>query len=136
MCGSGTTRTAKTTQVQYVSPGPVKPKRNMHALLLSATHTVNAEKILFHLSICRANITCYSHEMGKSPMHIAAMKGDIEKLWILYDEGFDLNTKDEAGNTFYHTAARENKVNVLQEFAKEVSIDLQNDNGKYSDSPS
>ena len=73
----------------------------------------------------------YGYELGKSPMHIAAMKGDIEKLWILYDEGFDLNTTDEAGNTLYHIAARENKVNVLEEFAKEVDINLQNGNGMF-----
>ena len=74
----------------------------------------------------------FGQELGKAPMHIAAMKGDIEKLWILYDEGFDLNTTDEAGNTLYHVAARENKVNVLEEFAKEVDINLQNGNGIYS----
>ena len=63
---------------------------------------------------------------GKSPLHSAALKGDCEKIRVLKSLGVDLAAEDEAGNTFFHLAARENQTEVLEEFINSVNVNAQN----------
>lgn len=66
---------------------------------------------------------------GKSPLHIAALSGSVDKLQCLLKQGVDPKTRDLNGNTFFHLAARDDKVDVLQEFLSEVSVNDVNDEG-------
>ncbi len=63
---------------------------------------------------------------GKTPLHIAAMREDEQKLQCLLDMGADSEVLDEAGNTFFHLAARENSVQVVSKFIDKVNINAEN----------
>ncbi len=62
----------------------------------------------------------------KSPLHLAAMRGDCEMVDCLLKLGLDPMEEDEAGNTFYHLAARNNEVKVLTDFVEVMNVDAQN----------
>ncbi len=66
---------------------------------------------------------------GKTPLHIAAMREDDEKLQCLLDLGAESDVLDEAGNTFFHLAARENSLEVVNKFIDSVSVNAQNREG-------
>ncbi|XP_032236370.1 ankyrin repeat domain-containing protein 46 isoform X2 [Nematostella vectensis] len=50
-------------------------------------------------------------ERGRTPMHMAAMRGNVEMLELLYQHGGKLGTVDLIGNTLMHMC---NHVDVLQ----------------------
>ena len=50
----------------------------------------------------------------KTPLHIAAVKGDIAKIFLLLDLGVSAKSRDPDGNTLYHLAAREQGTDVLK----------------------
>ena len=50
----------------------------------------------------------------KTPLHIAAVKGDSAKIRLLLDLGISWESTDPDGNTLYHLAARENCTAVLE----------------------
>ena len=64
---------------------------------------------------------------GKTPLHLAAMKGDYEKIDFLLKAGADPDAQDEGGNTFIHLAAREGKEKVLNQFVGTVDFNRKND---------
>lgn len=44
------------------------------------------------------------NERGETPLHVAAIKGDVQKVRILVSQGADVNTTDYAGKLiFSHT---------------------------------
>mgnify|MGYP001551172866 CR=1 FL=1 len=59
---------------------------------------------------------------GKTPLHIAAISGDCDKLKDLIKMGGDSSAIDEGGNTFFHVAAREDQKEVIEEFMGKVSF--------------
>ena len=67
--------------------------------------------------------------VGKSPLHVAAMKGDCNKINCLLKLGTDPRCTDQNGNTYFHLAARENCVEVLETFADSVDPNQQNADG-------
>ncbi len=66
---------------------------------------------------------------GKTPLHLAALKGDTEKIQCLVELGTDLKCLDQSNNTFFHIAARENAKNVLEIFMSEVDVNSKNSDG-------
>lgn len=66
---------------------------------------------------------------GKTPLHIAASRGDCEKLHcLLKDVNPDLT--DVEGNTYLHIAAKLNQAKVLEEFVNAGNANEQNDQGE------
>ena len=85
-------------------------------------------------------IRCYQNVMkqspdrlllpvGKTPLHIAALKNDPAKIRCLLENGADLSCQDEGGNTMFHLAARECCKHVLDTFIGEVDVNSQNEEG-------
>ncbi len=66
---------------------------------------------------------------GPTPLHIAAMQGEVEKLRELIRLGADPTSRDQNGNTFYHLAARHNKAEVLTAFMNRVDVNSKNNDG-------
>ena len=65
---------------------------------------------------------------GNSPLHIAAFTGNVKKITSLINQGVDPNVKDINGNSFFHVAAKENQVEVLEAFIATASIYEKNNN--------
>lgn len=67
--------------------------------------------------------------VGKTPLHVAASSGDAEKMRCLLDMGADPKARDLSGNTFFHIAARDDRIDVIQEFLTKVDVDNPNNDG-------
>ena len=63
---------------------------------------------------------------GKTPLHLAAMNGDCDKINFLLKAGADADAQDEGGNTFVHLAAREGRENILNQFVDSVDFNRKN----------
>ena len=69
-------------------------------------------------------------QQGKSPIHLAAIKGDLEKVELLIQAGIDVDITDESGNTFIHLAAREGKAGILYRYLHEIDVNSVNDDNE------
>ena len=67
--------------------------------------------------------------IGKTPLHVAASNGDVEKIRCLLEIGVDPKDRDLSGNTYFHVAARDDRVEVVQAFLTEVEVDNPNNDG-------
>ena len=67
--------------------------------------------------------------IGKSPLHVAAAKSDVNKMRCLFQLGVDPKSEDHGGNTFIHFAARDDCVEVLEEFMSEADAEQRNADG-------
>ena len=67
--------------------------------------------------------------VGKTPLHVAAIRGDVDKIKCLLDLGADPQCTDQNGNTYFHVAARDNCIEVLQSFLDTVDPNQQNAEG-------
>ena len=65
----------------------------------------------------------------KSPLHIAAEKGDVAKIKLILKKGAKPQCKDENGNTYFHLAAKQNHLDILKTFIDEVNPNKKNNDG-------
>ncbi|KAM9710706.1 BRCA1-associated RING domain protein 1 [Menidia menidia] len=70
---------------------------------------------------------------GETPLHLAAIKGDVEAVRELLDQGADPNLKDNAGWTPLHEACNLGHLAVVEELVSEGA--LLNTPGYENDSP-
>ncbi len=67
--------------------------------------------------------------VGKTALHIATLKEDIDKLQKLLDLGADPSAVDSNGNTFLHIAAKEDCTAVISVFLGQANVNAQNSVG-------
>jgi len=67
--------------------------------------------------------------VGRSPLHVAAMNGDVAKITRLTELGVNPKALDLNGNTYFHVAALHDCHNVLSKFMNEVDIEHGNASG-------
>ena len=60
----------------------------------------------------QSKLSLLSFKEKRSPLHVAATKGDVEKVRVILDAGISADLRDKYGNTFLHVAARDNNMNV------------------------
>ncbi|XP_043931656.1 BRCA1-associated RING domain protein 1 [Protopterus annectens] len=70
---------------------------------------------------------------GETPLHIAAIKGDIATVELLMQSGVDANAKDNAGWTPLHEACNHGHLKVVEILLKHGA--LMNTTGYQNDSP-
>ncbi|KAM4559394.1 BRCA1-associated RING domain protein 1 [Odontesthes bonariensis] len=70
---------------------------------------------------------------GETPLHLAAIKGDVEAVRELLDQGADPNLKDNAGWTPLHEACNLGHLTVVEELVSKGA--LLNTPGYENDSP-
>lgn len=58
------------------------------------------------------------NKRGETSLHIAAMKGKIDEMRSLIEEGADLNAKDNAGWTPLHEACNHGHIDAVQELLR------------------
>ena len=80
--------------------------------LTSKNENMLEHVIMFYKQSRRMERGTLSFPEGKTPLHVAAAKGDVKTLHLLIQQGADKHTMDHGHNTFMHIAARENKVEV------------------------
>jgi len=67
--------------------------------------------------------------VGRTPLHVAASNGDIEKIRCLFDLGADPKARDLNGNTYFQVAALNDRSDVLKTFMADVDIETVNTDG-------
>ncbi|KAM0397798.1 hypothetical protein ACHAQC_003459 [Fusarium culmorum] len=55
---------------------------------------------------------------GRTPLHLAAMKGDLEIIYTLHENGCSTEAKDEAGRTPLHLATISGQLKCIDELIK------------------
>ncbi len=83
------------------------PFTDVHCLHFAA-HSPSTDGLRFLLRQCPKSINCRTAE-GQTPMHIAAMVGNIEAAQILVDEGAEVGIQDRHGCTPLHYAVETGK---------------------------
>lgn len=74
---------------------------------------VKVEKLVnsggFHMTECRDH-------RGRTPLHLAAYRGNVNMISLLLENGGDLWTRDDNGNTLMHLC---NHIEVIKLIAKQ-----------------
>ncbi|KZS19438.1 ankyrin repeat domain-containing protein 11 [Daphnia magna] len=114
----------------FVNKSPVtnssmKPltERQQMALLLQMTSEENATptrkgKSNFESPCSGQRSVNRRNDRGETQLHVAAIRGDVNKIKSLISEGADVNTEDYAGWTPLHEAANRGLVSVARELLK------------------
>lgn len=85
--------------------------------------TCHLQHILFYYNIISSGGT-FTFPVGKTPLHVGAMVGDVTKIKLLCDLGVCKSSKDQNGDTFYHIAARENQPEILETFIGNATMNV------------
>jgi len=87
-------------------------------------------KSLVSLLLARgANVNAVNGH-GKTPLHIAAMKGRVATLELLFDAGAAVGAKDRLGRTAMHDAAMYDQCDVIDWLiSKKAEVNAPDDNG-------
>lgn len=68
--------------------------------------------------------------LNNTPLHVAAVRGDIEAIEILLEAGADINAVGEGGYTPLHEAIAQGHVEAVRTFiAHRAAIDIDNEDG-------
>lgn len=78
-------------------PGQLRQRASINQdlaskMLIQATHQNNIKRIAYAIK-CEANINCKS-ESGRTPLHIAALKGNFDAVIVLLGAGADPKALD------------------------------------------
>lgn len=112
-----------------IFPGIVIPRlegrmfSNIHCLLFAVVYSP-IDILRFLLQQCLNDINCRTSQ-GQTPIHIAAMVGNIEAAQALIDEGAEVGLQDSHGNTPLHyaveTGDRELVLGLLQAGSPQIA---------------
>ena len=67
-------------------------------------------------------------EQRRSPLHVAATRGDVSKIKVILDAGMSPSLRDTHDNTFIHIAARDDNHAVIREFMTHAGVDVDSQN--------
>ena len=87
------------------------------------------DDVVDYLISCKANIEARTG-LGRRPLHIASIRGNIKVVKILYDSGADINALDDEFNTPLHHAC-EFEFSMIVDFLLErkAKVDIKNYKG-------
>ena len=88
------------------------------------------EKVQILVALSTENIDRRDELTSQTPLHRAAVKGNIDVVEFLLENGADRNSRDKRGETALHKAAFTNRAHVLQALlASGVPVNQQDDEG-------
>ena len=92
---------------------------------------IKNKKILLALLLNSKKLDIYSREKYMTPLHCAALEGNIEYADMLVSMGSDINKKDLHGNTPAHIAAIKNNKDFIDFLvSKDADLSIKNNKGK------